>query len=72
TVDYLDTLIIKIEVRPEIFHGSIQELENLRRRITKALRTETLISPKIHLVEPNSLPPSEGKAVRVIDKREKR
>ncbi|UCB44598.1 MAG: phenylacetate--CoA ligase [Spirochaetota bacterium] len=72
TVDYLDTLIIKIEVRPEIFHGSIQELENLRRRITEALRTETLISPKIHLVEPNSLPPSEGKAVRVVDKREKR
>jgi phenylacetate-CoA ligase len=72
TVDFLDTLIIKIEVRPEIFHGSIQELETLRRRIIEVLRTETLISPKIHLVEPNSLPPSEGKAVRVIDKRESR
>jgi phenylacetate-CoA ligase len=72
TVEYLDTMIVKIEVRPEIFHGSIKELENLRRRITEALRTETLIHPKVHLVEPNSLPPSEGKAVRVIDKRERR
>jgi phenylacetate-CoA ligase len=71
TVDYLDTLMVKIEVRPEIFHGSVRELESLRRRIAEALRTETLISAKVHLVEPNSLPPSEGKAVRVIDRRKK-
>jgi phenylacetate-CoA ligase len=69
TVDYLDTLIVKIEVRPEIFHGQIRELENIKRRITELLRTEILIHPRVVLVEPNTIPASEGKAVRVIDRR---
>jgi len=70
TVDYLDTLIVKIEVRPEIFHGQISELEDIKKRITELLRTEILIHPRVVLVEPNSLPASEGKAVRVVDRRE--
>jgi phenylacetate-CoA ligase len=69
TVDYLDNLNIKVEVRPSIFHGDIGELENLKKRISEDLKNEILISPKITLVEPNSLPKSEGKAVRVVDKR---
>jgi phenylacetate-CoA ligase len=69
TVDYLDTLIVKIEVRPEIFHGQIRELEHIKRRITELLRTEILIHPRVVLVEPNTIPASEGKAVRVIDRR---
>ncbi len=69
TVDYLDNLNIKVEVRPSIFHGDIGELENLKKRISEDLKNEILISTKITLVEPNSLPKSEGKAVRVVDKR---
>jgi len=69
TVDYLDTLIVKIEVGQKTFHGKIRELEGLKRRITDQLRTEILIHPKIVLVEHNSLPASEGKAVRVVDRR---
>jgi phenylacetate-CoA ligase len=69
-VDYLDTLIVKIEVRQKTFHGKIRELENLKKQITELLRTEILIHPRVVLVEPNSLPPSEGKAVRVVDRRE--
>jgi phenylacetate-CoA ligase len=69
TVDYLDSLNIKVEIRPEIFHGDIEELEHLKSRILENLKTEILISPKITLVEPNSLPKSEGKAVRVVDRR---
>jgi phenylacetate-CoA ligase len=68
-VDYLDTINIKVEVRPHIFHGEIGELEALKSRIVGDLKSEILISPKVTLVEPNSLPKSEGKAVRVIDKR---
>jgi len=71
TVDFLDSLNIKVEVRPEIFHGEISELENLKKRISEDLKNEILIHPKITLVEPNSLPGSEGKAVRVLDKRVK-
>lgn len=68
-IDFLDSLIVKLEVRPEIFHGEIRELESLKKRITEDLRNEILMKPKVVLVEPNSLPKSEGKAVRVIDKR---
>jgi phenylacetate-CoA ligase len=69
TVDYLDSLNIKVEVRPEIFHGEIRELENLKKRIAENLKNEILIYPRVSLVEPNSLPKSEGKAMRVFDKR---
>lgn len=69
SVDYLDTINVKVEVRPHIFHGEIGELEALKSRIVGDLKNEILISPKVTLVEPNSLPKSEGKAVRVIDNR---
>jgi len=69
SIDYLDTITVKVEVRPHIFHGEIGELETLKNRIVADLKNEILISPKVMLVEPNSLPKSEGKAIRVIDKR---
>jgi phenylacetate-CoA ligase len=72
TIDYLDALRVKVEVRQEIFHGSIEELESLKMQITEKLKDEILIRPQVVLVEPNSLPKSEGKAVRVIDMRSKR
>jgi phenylacetate-CoA ligase len=72
TIDYLDALRVKVEVRQEIFHGSIEELESLKMQITEKLKDEILIRPQVVLVEPNSLPKSEGKAVRVIDMRGKR
>jgi phenylacetate-CoA ligase len=71
-VEYLDTMRIKVEVVQEIFHGNIGELERLKRRIVEELKNEILIRPQVILVEPNSLPKSEGKAVRVVDHREKR
>lgn len=70
-INYLDSINVKVEVRPEIFHGNIIELENLKKRIAEDLKNEILIHPRITLVEPNSLPKSEGKAVRVVDKRSK-
>jgi phenylacetate-CoA ligase len=69
TVDHLDSMCIKVEVVQEIFHGDIGELENLKRRIVEELKNEILIRPQVTLVEPNSLPKSEGKAVRVVDHR---
>ncbi len=71
-VNFLDTLQIKVEVMQEIFHGDIDELENLKKRISQELKNEILVKPKVILVEPNSLPKSEGKAIRVVDKRKKR
>jgi phenylacetate-CoA ligase len=72
TVDFLDTLNIKVEVTPQTFHGSIRDLESLKMKIVDQLKTEILIHPKVTFVEPGSLPRSEGKAVRVSDLRENR
>jgi len=68
--DFEDRMIVKVEVRPELFKGDLRQLENLRRRITESLKSELLVTPKVELVEPDSLPKSEGKAVRVVDRRE--
>jgi len=52
-----------------MFTGDMQHLQGLRKRIIEELRSEILVTPEVELVEPDSLPRSEGKAVRVIDNR---
>ena len=64
-----DHMIVKVEVQQEFFDGDILHLERLQRRIVEELRSDILITPKVELVEPNTLPRSEGKAQRVIDNR---
>ena len=68
--NFQDRMIVRVEVRPEFFKGELRQLENLRRQITESLKSELLVTPKVELVEPDTLPRSEGKAVRVIDRRE--
>ena len=65
----LDTLEVKVEVTPENFSDDIKHLETLRRRIGAAVKSITGLSAKISLVEPGSLPRSEGKIRRVLDLR---
>lgn len=65
-----DLMHIKVEVEREFFSGELRHLEALRRRIVEELKSDILITPKVDLVEPDSLPKTEGKAVRVIDNRE--
>ncbi len=67
---FQDRMIVRVEVRPEFFRGDLWQLESLRRQITEALKSELLVTPKVELVEPDTLPKSEGKAVRVIDRRQ--
>ena len=67
--DYNDSMTVKVEVQKEFFGGNLQQLEALRRRIVEELRSDILITPRVDLVEPDSLPQSEGKAKRVIDNR---
>ena len=68
-VNNLDTLEIQVEVDEKFFSDEIRELENLTRKIAHNLQQALLIQPKVTLVEPKTLQRSEGKAVRVIDKR---
>jgi phenylacetate-CoA ligase len=67
--NYNDQMTVKVEVQQGFFGGDLMQLETLRRRIGEELKSDILITPKIQLVEPDSLPKSEGKAVRVIDNR---
>lgn len=67
--NYNDQLTVKVEVQRDFFGGDLQQLEILRRRIVEELKSDILITPRVDLVEQDSLPKSEGKAVRVIDNR---
>ncbi|MBN1930485.1 MAG: phenylacetate--CoA ligase [Desulfobacterales bacterium] len=64
-----DHMIIKVEVQKEFFSGNLKQLENLRQKIIEALKTDIPITPKVKLVEPNTLAKIEGRFVRVIDNR---
>ena len=67
----LDLLEIKVEIKAASFSDNIRTLESLRKRVLAAIKQIVGLSPKITLVEPGSLPRSEGKIKRVIDNRKK-
>ena len=69
TENHIDQLTVMAELRRDFFRGDLSALEELRRRIVAELRGEFLITPRVELLEPDSLPVSEGKAVRVDDRR---
>jgi phenylacetate-CoA ligase len=69
--NFMDKLIIKVELKEDAFGGTLKELEALQARITEELQSEITVNPVVKLVEYNSLPVQEGKAVRVYDYREK-
>ncbi|OGP89365.1 MAG: phenylacetate--CoA ligase [Deltaproteobacteria bacterium RBG_19FT_COMBO_43_11] len=64
-----DLMTVKVEVDKKYFSGDMKQLEALRKKIVESLKSEILITPKVDLVEPDSIPKGEGKAVRVIDNR---
>ena len=66
----VERMAVLAELRPDAFRGELAALEALRSRITAALRDELLVTPKVELVESGVIPESEGKAVRVEDRRE--
>lgn len=65
--DYMDKLLLKVEVNEQVFQGTLSELEKLRRKIIVELREELDLTPEVKLVESASLPVSDGKAKRVYD-----
>ena len=69
TIDGNDEMIIEVEVKKDWFNGDISRLDKLTKQLTALIRDEVLVKPIIRLVEPNSLPKPEGKAVRVKELR---
>ena len=63
-----DNMTVEVELE-ELFTDDYQRLKDLEKRIKHDLKDEILLTPYVKLVPKGSLPVSEGKAVRVIDKR---
>jgi len=66
---HLDEIEIQVEVEEAVFSDVTRAMEQLRKRIHAELKSELGISAHIKLCEPRSIPRSEGKAKRIIDKR---
>ena len=66
----LDTLEVRVEMNEQIFSDSVKAIETVETEIRKKLDSVLGISAKVTLVEPFAIERSEGKAKRVIDKRE--
>ena len=64
-----DSLEVKVEITPELFTDTMGALTEKEKKITDALKTVLGIQAKVSIVEPKSIVRSEGKAIRVIDKR---
>ena len=64
-----DTFDVYVEMNPEQFSDAVRKITQNERALVEAMRSMLGISPKVHLVAPKSIARSEGKAVRVVDKR---
>ena len=67
--NHTDTLDINVELSPEQFSDTMRDVAAHEKKLASAITTMLGITPKVHLVAPKSITRSEGKAVRVIDKR---
>ena len=64
-----DTFDVNVEMNPEQFTDTVGGIHKLEKDLANAMKTMLGINPSVHLVPPKSIVRSEGKAVRVIDKR---
>ncbi len=64
-----DTLDVYVELSPDQLSDKISDIQKREKRLESAMRTMLGIGPKMHLVAPHTITRSEGKAVRVIDRR---
>ena len=68
-VNNTDTLDVQVEMTPEMFTDNMGEISARQKDLVEGLRSMLGIKAKVSLVAPKSIARSEGKAVRVIDKR---
>ncbi|WP_322150221.1 phenylacetate--CoA ligase [Paratractidigestivibacter sp.] len=68
----LDIVTLKAEVNPGFELDSVAAVERLQKEISATLKTALSVGVRVKLVEPKSIPRSEGKAKRVIDLRKEK
>ena len=69
TVNGLDRMTVHVELKPEAFSDSYQEMEDLRRSIEERLKGVLLVGVRVKLVEPGGIERTTGKAKHVEDLR---
>ena len=70
-VNNSDTLDVYVEAKEGDFSDKVKDMAGKERKLASAIKAMLGINPKVHLVAPKSIQRSEGKAVRVIDKRKR-
>ena len=68
-VNNTDTFDVQVEMTPEMFTDNVGEIEERQKQLSDGLKSMLGIKAKVSLLAPKSIQRSEGKAVRVIDKR---
>ncbi len=64
-----DTFEVNVEMTPEKFTDKVSDILAMEKSLANAMKIMLGINPQVHLVAPKSIARSEGKAVRVVDKR---
>ncbi|MBR0534887.1 MAG: phenylacetate--CoA ligase [Clostridia bacterium] len=64
-----DTFEVNVEMTPEKFTDKVSDILAMEKSLAGAMKIMLGINPAVHLVAPKSIARSEGKAVRVVDKR---
>ena len=68
-VNNTDTLDVHVEMTPQMFTDNVGEIDERRKALADGIKNILGIRAKVSLVAPKSIARSEGKALRVIDKR---
>jgi phenylacetate-CoA ligase len=68
-VNNTDTFDVYVEMTPEQFSDTVKDVALKEKELASAMKAMLGINPKMHLVAPKTITRSEGKAVRVVDKR---
>ena len=66
----LDVVTLKAEINPDVNFDEISAIEDLQKRIQGAMKAALSVGIAVKIVEPDSIPRSEGKAKRLVDLRE--
>ena len=68
-VNFADTLEVNVEITSEMFSDTVREIERKEKNLSEKIKNVLGVSAKITFVAPKTITRSEGKAVRIVDKR---
>ena len=69
TENGMDNIQVDAELRPDMISSDCEKMEKIRKKISASIESITGLRVKLKLVDPNTIPRSEGKAKRVFDER---